>query len=243
MRLLLINPNTSAAMTAGIALAAREVAAPGTEIVARQPSFGPASIEGHFDDAFGAAGVAEQARLAADEGFDATVIACFGDPGLDAAREVLAGPVLGVAEAAFHAASFVATGFSVVTTMTRTCVIAERLVQRYGFEHSCRGIHGTDIPVLALEACGEDTVAQIEAAARTALARDRSEAIVLGCAGMAALTATLQQRLGVPVIDGVAAAVKFAEALAALGLHTAKGGDYAPPLPKRWTGWAGGFGA
>jgi allantoin racemase len=81
-------------------------------------------------------------------------------------------------------------------------------------------------------------LAQIEAAAREALARDRSGAIVLGCAGMAALTRELQQRLGVPVIDGVAAAVKFAEALGALGLRTSKLGDYATPLPKRYTGWA-----
>jgi len=242
MKLLLINPNTSQPMTEGIAAAAREVAAADTVIVARCPSFGPLSIEGHFDDTFGAAGVAEQAMLAAGEGFDATVIACFGDPGLDAAREALAGPVLGIAEAAFHAAAFLATGFSVVTTMTRTCVIAERLVQRYGFEHACRGIHGTDIPVLALEHCSADTVAQIEAAARQALAGDRSEAIVLGCAGMAALCRTLQQRLGVPVVDGVAAAVKFAEALVALGLRTPKIGDYATPLPKGWIGWASGFG-
>jgi allantoin racemase len=242
MKLLVINPNTSVPMTEGIAAAARAVAAPGTTVVARCPSFGPVSIEGHFEDAFGAAGVAEQAMLASAEGFDAAVIACFGDPGLDAAREALAGPVLGIAEAAFHAAAMLATGFSVVTTMTRTCVIAERLVQRYGFEHACRGIHGTDIPVLALESCGEDTVAQIEAAARDALARDRSEAIVLGCAGMAALCAQLQQRLGVPVIDGVAAAVKFSEALVALGWQTSKRGDYAPPLPKRFTGWASGFG-
>jgi allantoin racemase len=243
MRLLLINPNTSAAMTTGIAQAAREVAAAGTVIVARQPSFGPASIEGHFDDAFGAAGVAEQAALAANEGFDATVIACFGDPGLDAAREVLRGPVLGIAEAAFHAAAMLATGFSVVTTMTRTCVIAERLVLRYGFERSCRGIHGTDIPVLDLEASGGDTVDRIEAAARQALAADRSEAIVLGCAGMAALCRELSARLGVPVVDGVAAAVKFAEGLAALGLVTAKQGDYAAPIAKPWSGWAASFGS
>jgi allantoin racemase len=236
MKLLLINPNTSAAMTAGIAQAAREVAAPGTEVTAVHPSFGPASIEGHYDDVFGAAGVAEQVRLAAPH--DAVVIACFGDPGLDAAREATSAPVLGIAEAAFHAASFLATGFSVVTTMTRTCVIAERLVQRYGFERSCRGIHGTDIPVLDLEACGGHTLDLIEAAARDALARDRSGAIVLGCAGMAALCRTLQQRLGVPVIDGVAVAVKFAESLAALGLGTSKQGDYAAPLPKPWSGWA-----
>ena len=236
MKLLLINPNTSTAMTAGMAAAARAVAAPGTEVVAVQPSFGPASIESHYDDVFGAAGVAEQVRLAAPH--DAVVIACFGDPGLDAAREATQAPVLGIAEAAFHAASFIATGFSVVTTMTRTCIIAEHLVQRYGFTHACRGIHGTDIPVLELEACGEATLARIESAARQALHQDRSGAIVLGCAGMAALCSTLSQRLGLPVIDGVAAAVKFAEALVALGLRTSKAGDYAEPLPKAYLGWA-----
>ena len=243
MKLLLLNPNTSTAMTVGMTDAARAVAAPGTVVVGRQPSFGPASIESHFDDVFGAAGVAEQVRLARGEGFDAVVIACFGDPGLDAARELTTAPVLGIAEAAFHAASFVATGFSVVTTMTRTCIMAEHLVVRYGFERRCRGIHGTDIPVLALETCGEDTIAQIESAARLALQRDRSGAIVLGCGGMAALCRTLQQRLGVPVIDGVSAAVKLAEALVGLGLKTEKRGDYASPLPKPWVGWAAALGA
>ena len=242
MKLLLVNPNTSSAMTGAMTQEAQAVAAPGTQVFGRQPSFGPVSIESHFDEVFGAAGVAELVRLAQPEGFDAVLIACFGDPGLDAARELTSAPVLGIAEAAFHAASFIATGFSVVTTLTRTCVMAERLVQRYGFEHCCRGIHGTDIPVLALEACGEDTVAQIESAAREALRQDRSGAIVLGCGGMAALCRTLQQRLGVPVVDGVSAAVKFAEALVALGLKTEKRGDYASPLPKRWVGWAAPLG-
>jgi allantoin racemase len=239
-RLLLINPNTTASMTASIAEAARAVAAPDTHIHACQPSFGPASIEGHFDEAIAAAGVAEQVRLA-DPVPDAVVIACFGDPGLDAAREACAAPVLGIAEAAFHAASMLATGFSVVTTMTRTCTIAEHLIHRYGFERRCRGVHGTDIAVLALET-DPTALAQIEATCRDALQRDRSGAIVLGCAGMAALTHTLQQRLGVPVIDGVAVAVKFAEALAALRLRTSKRGDYAVPLPKRYDGWAAALG-
>lgn len=242
MKILLVNPNTTASMTAAIAQAGRAVAAAGTEIVAVQPGFGPVSIESHYDEAFAAAGVAEQARLAAASPPDATVIACFGDPGLDAAREVLDGPVLGIAEAAFHAASFLATGFSVVTTMTRTCVMAERLVQRYGFTAQCAGVHGTDIPVLALEDAGEPLVRQIEEAARAALEQDRSGAIVLGCAGMAPLCAELSRRLGVPVVDGVAAAVKFAEGLASLGLGTARRGDYAPPPPKPYTGWVSHLG-
>ena len=241
-QLLLINPNTTASMTAAIGDAARAVAAPDTRLHVCQPTFGPASIEGHFDEAIAAAGVAEQVRLA-DPAPDAVVIACFGDPGLDAAREATDAPVLGIAEAAFHAAAMLATGFSVVTTMTRTCVIAERLLQRYGFERVCRGVHGTDIPVLALEALTRDTFAR--RSKRRAATRSRRTAaapIVLGCAGMASLTRTLQQRLCVPVIDGVAAAVKFAEALAALGLRTSKRGDYARPLPKRYEGWAAALG-
>ena len=241
MKILLINPNTTASMTQAIAQAARAVAAPGTEIVAAQPSFGPASIECHYDEAFAAAGVAEQVRLGGAAA-DAVVIACFGDPGLDAAREATAAPVLGIAEAAFHAATFLATRFSVVTTLTRTCVIAERLVQRYGFEAQCAGVHGTDIPVLDLEGAGEALVGQIEEAGRAALARDRSGAIVLGCAGMASLCAELSGRLGVPVIDGVAAAVKFAEALGALGLRTSRRGDYAPPPPKPYAGFVSHLG-
>jgi len=242
MKLLLINPNSSVSMTEGIATAARGVAAPGTEIVAATPSFGPASIEGHYDEAIAAVGVLEQLRAAGPQAVDGVVIACFGDPGLDAAREATSAPVIGTAEAAFHVASMLATGFSVVTTMTRTCVIAEHLLHKYGFERRCRGVHGTDIPVLALEEAGDELLARIEASARDALARDRSGAIVLGCAGMAGLTATLQQRLGVPVIDGVAAAVKLLEGLAALGLRTSKQGDYAEPLPKLYRGWAAPLG-
>lgn len=238
MKILLLNPNTTVSMTEAIASAARAVAAPGTEVIARQPDFGPVSLESHYDEAVAAAGVAQQVRMFAADPPDAAVIACFGDPGLDAAREALPGPVLGIAEAAFHMASFLATGFSVVTTMKRTCVMAERLVQRYGFERSCRGIHGTDIPVLALEQGDAALLRQLEEAARSALARDGSAAIVLGCAGMAPLCTELSIRLGVPVVDGVAAAIKLAEALVGLGLGTAKRGDYAPPPPKPFLGWA-----
>jgi allantoin racemase len=236
MRIRVINPNTTPRMTALIDNAARAVAAPGTEISTVNPSFGAPSIECHHDDVWAAAGVAEQVRLGEAGGADAYVIACFGDPGLHAARELARGPVIGIAEAAFHAASLVATGFSVVTTLTRTCVIAEHLVQQYGFERRCRGIHGTDLAVLELDDPASDAYARILACARHALAHDRAGAIVLGCAGMAELCDRLQAELGVPVIDGVAAAVKFAEALVGLGLGTSKHGDYALPPAKTYVG-------
>ena len=86
MKIRVINPNTSHAMTGQIAAAARAVAAPGTLIDAVQPSFGAPSIEGHHDDVWAAAGVTEQVRAGEAAGADAHVIACFGDPGLHAVR-------------------------------------------------------------------------------------------------------------------------------------------------------------
>ncbi len=238
MKLRVINPNTTASMTAAIGAAAGAVAAPGTVIDAVQPSFGAPSIEGHHDDVWAAAGVAEQVRAGERDGAAGYVIACFGDPGLHAARELATGPVIGIAEAAFHCASLLATGFSVVTTLTRTCVIAEHLVLQYGFERRCRGIHGTDLAVLELDDPASNAYARIRDCAAEALVRDRSGAIVLGCAGMADLCRRLQRELGVPVIDGVAAAVKLAESLVHLGLGTSKRGDYALPLPKVYAGLA-----
>jgi len=238
MQIRVINPNTTAAMTAKIGAAAAASAATGTRIEAVQPSFGAASIEDHHDDVWAAAGVTEQVRLGEATGADAYVIACFGDPGLHAAREIARGPVIGIAEAAFHAATLLATGFSVVTTLTRTCVIAEHLVLQYGFERRCKGIHGTDIPVLELEDPASGAYARVRDAAARALEHDRSGAIVLGCAGMTGLCERLQQELGVPVIDGVAAAVKLAESLVCLGLRTSKRGDYAAPIAKAYKGLA-----
>jgi allantoin racemase len=238
MRIRVINPNTSAAMTARIGEAAARAAAAGTRIEPVEPSFGAPSIEGHHDEIWAAAGVTEQVRAGELDGADGFVIACFGDPGLHGARELATGPVVGIAEAAFACASLLATGFSVVTTLERTCVIAEHLVVQYGFERRCRGIHAIDVPVLELDDPSSGTYDRLLAAAQRALEQDGSGAIVLGCAGLADLCRRLQESLGVPVIDGVAAAVKLVEALASLGLTTSKRGDYAWPLPKTYTGLA-----
>jgi allantoin racemase len=239
MRIKVINPNTTAGMTAKIGEAARRVAASGTDIVAVNPAAGPVSIESHYDEAVSVLGVLEEVRKGEAEGIDGYVIACFGDPGLLAAREIAGGPVLGIAEAAMHAASFVATGFSVVTTLTRTCVIAEHLVERYGMTPFCRKVRGTDIPVLDLEDTGTRAFATIVEECRRAVAEDRCGAIVLGCAGMADLVAAVQREVGVPVIDGVAVAVKLVEALVGLGLGTSKHGDLAWPVAKPYAGSLG----
>lgn len=234
MRIRLINPNTTQSMTGIIAEAARAVAGPGTEIVASTSRSGAVSIEGHYDEAMSIVGLVD--AINEDPDADAYVIACFGDPGLLAAREIAAGPVLGIAEAAMHAASFVATGFSIVTTLERTRIIAEHLVRNYGMEHHCRRVRATDLPVLELDNPKSNARSLILAECERAITEDGSGAIVLGCAGMADLARFLEDKLQVPVIDGVTAAVKFAEALVGLGLKTSKRGDLAFPLPKPYAG-------
>ncbi|MGH6900430.1 MAG: aspartate/glutamate racemase family protein [Geminicoccaceae bacterium] len=239
MRIKVINPNVTATMTAKIHAAARAAAAPGTEIIAVNPDKGPVSIEGHYDEAVSVIGILEEVHAGEAAGVDGYVIACFGDPGLLAAREIARGPVLGIAEAAMHAASMVATGFSVVTTLERTRIIAEHLVEAYGMTRFCRKVHATELAVLDLEAETSDARRIITAACRRALAKDGSGAIVLGCAGMADLTRALSHELGAPVIDGVAVAVKFVEALVGTGLGTSKKGDLAWPIPKAYGGGLG----
>lgn len=236
MRIKLINPNTTWSMTATIGAAARAVAGPGVQIQAVSPAHGPASIEGHYDEAMACVGLLEEVRKGEAEGVDGYVIACFGDPGLDAARELARGPVLGIAEAAMRAASFLATGFSVVTTLERTVVIADHLVRKYGMDRHCRKVRACEIPVLELDNPDNDSYTIIMQECRLALAEDRCGAIVLGCAGMADLCRRLSAALGVPVIDGVAAATAMVEALVRAGLGTSKLGDYAAPLAKSYTG-------
>lgn len=231
MKIKVINPNTTASMTAKIGAAAIAVASPGTEIIACNPASGLPSIEGHYDEAVSVIGILEEIRQGEATGVDGYVIACFGDPGLLAARELAKGPVLGIAEAAMHAASFIATGFSIVTTLGRTRIIAQHLVDNYGMSKTCRKVRTIDLPVLSLET--PDAKVAILQECRLALQEDHCGAIVLGCGGMADLSTELTQELGIPVIDGVRAAVKLVEALVGMGLGTSKVGDLAYPIPKK----------
>lgn len=236
MRIKLINPNTTQRMTEAMGRCARDVAAPGTEIIAVNPSMGPPSIEGYYDEALATPGLLAEVASGERERCDGYVIACFGDPGLYAARELARGPVIGIAEAAMHAASVLAPGFSVVTTLARTCGMAWHLAERYGMKRFCRNVRATDVAVLDLDKPGSAARRIILDECRRALAEDGSDAIVLGCAGMAELCAEIEDALGAPVIEGVTAAVKWTEALVALRLSTAKRGDYARPLAKRYDG-------
>ena len=228
MRIHVINPNTTRSMTLKIGAAAKAAASPGVEVTAVNPEFGPASIEGYFDEAFSIPGLIEEIGKARDA--DAFVIACFDDTGLEAARCATSAPVIGIGEAAFHMASLIAAKFSVVTTLSRSIVPIEHNLAKYGLISRCARVRAAEVPVLALEEPGSDARRLIEQEIERALAEDGAEAIVLGCAGMTDLARDLARKAGVPVLDGVACAVSLAESLVRLGLKTSKRRTYAAPF-------------
>ncbi|NDZ15651.1 Asp/Glu/hydantoin racemase [Variovorax sp. WS11] len=241
MRIKIINPNTTWSMTEKIGACARSVARPGTEIVVVSPAMGPASIESHYDEALAVPGLLQEIAAGEREGVDGYVIACFGDPGLQAARELARGPVVGIAQAAMHVASLVGTRFSVVTTLARTIGQARHLAEVYGMQRFCANVRACEIPVLELEAPGSKARERIVDECRRALAEDGSDTIVLGCAGMADLCAHIGQVLGVPVVDGVAAGTQLVESLVNLRLSTSKRGELALPPAKPVAGLLEGF--
>jgi allantoin racemase len=231
-----VNPNTTASMTQTIGAAAARAARSGTRIRAVEPSFGPASIEGAYDDAFAVPGLLTEIAAGDKEGAAAHVIACFDDTGLDAARALSEAPVVGIGEAAFHLASLLAHRFAVVTTLARSIPVIENNLLRYGLDRRCARVRASDVPVLALEDPASDARAKIAGEIARAIGEDGAEAVVLGCAGMADLAASLSREFDIPVVDGVAAAVGLAENLASLGLKTSKHGGYARPAPKTYAG-------
>ncbi len=223
-------------MTDSIAAAARAAASTGTEIVATQPEAGPASIEGVYDGALAVPGVIEEVLRAEKAGTDAHIIACFDDTGLDAARAAAVKPVIGIGEAAYHMASLVAHRFTVITTLSRSVPILERNLVEIGLATRCSGVRASDIAVLALDDLASGARTRVSEMIAAAIRDDGADGIVLGCAGMAHLAQELSAKHGVPVIEGVSAAVRLAEATVALGLVTSKRGLWAAPLPKAYAG-------
>lgn len=231
MKILVVNPNSTVSMTEKIGLCAMASASPGVEITAVCPNDAPKSIEGHFDEAMCLRGLLREVQQGEVEGHDAFLIACFDDTGIGACREVASGPVIGICEAAMHAATSLAHNFSIVTTLPRSVPIVEDLVVRYGKERMCRNVRAADIPVLDLEINPDAKIKVLDEIHR-AIEEDHCESVILGCAGMADLTAWLTEESGVPVIDGVVFGVRLLEALVGAGLKTSKIGTYAPPRAK-----------
>ena len=234
--ILVVNVNTSAAVTETIRRSAQRAVSAGTGIVALTPSFGPASVESNYESYLSAVGVLD-AVTRYDGPFDAVVHAGFGEVGREALQDVLDVPVLDITEAAAHTACLLGRSYGIVTSLDRAAPAIHDRLTLAGLAGRCSGIRSVDLPVLDLEADPEVTAKAFVDQARRCVEEDGAEVVCLGCAGMAGVHEAVAAALDVPVVDGVAAAARLAEALVGLGLTTSKARSYAPPRPKEVRGW------
>ncbi len=236
MRILVVNVNTTESMTQAIGKQAAAVAGPDTEIVALTPLFGAESVEGNYESYLAAIAVMETVRAYRDP-FDAVIQAGYGEHGREGLQELLDVPVVDITEAAASTAMFLGHKYSVVTTLDRAVPLIEDRLKLAGLDARCASVRASGMAVLELESDPDAAVEAIVAQSVRAVEDDRAEVICLGCGGMAGLTEQVVQRTGVPVVDGVAAAVTIAESLVRLGLSTSKVRTYAPARPKQFKDW------
>jgi allantoin racemase len=218
----------------GVALA---VLPAGCEVTAVNPERGPSSIESEADAVVAAAETAALVRSLPEH--DAYLIACFGDPGLDAARELAAAPVVGIGEAAYTAATLVGKRFGVITTLPRSIPALEEAIEARGLLPRLAGILPLHSPVAEQGAGHPDTTEAIVAAGQSLASERGADALILACGGMADVARAVEQRVGVPVCDGVAFGAGIAHALWSCGLRTSKAGAYAAPEPIPYLGMPG----
>jgi allantoin racemase len=171
------------------------------------------------------------------EPFDAVIQAGYGEHGREGLQELLDVPVVDITEAAASTAMFLGHKYSVVTTLDRAVPLIEDRLKLAGLDARCASVRASGMAVLELEEEPERAVEAIISQALLAVREDKAEVIVLGCGGMAGLDEQIRQRAGVPVVDGVAAAVTIAESLVRMQLSTSKVRTYATPRPKTVIGW------
>lgn len=229
--IMVVNPNTTGLMTDDAVAGARSAARPATQLIGSTADAGVDSVESNTDEVWGALAVLEQVKRGEKMGVDGYVIACFGDTGIAGAREIASGPVVGMTEAALFTAALVAPRFAIVTLPPRTREQSHRVLRETGLAHRA-SVRAIDAPVSEAAADSAALLDAIAEQATSAIRDDAAEAIVLGCAGLSAIAAPLADRLGVPVIDGVTAAVPMVEGLLAQGLTTSRISTYAAP-PRR----------
>ncbi len=231
IRILLLNPNTSVGLTEIMAEVARAAASPGVLIDAITAPRGAPYIATRAEAQIGGAIALEMLAERAGS-FDAAILAAFGDPGLGGAREIMRQPVIGLAEASMLTACMLGGRFSIVSFSPTLgpwfaeCVESHRLSQRLA------SIRLLDSPFSEIGAVRDEKETLLVALARKAVDEDGADVIVLAGAPLAGLAARIRDRVEVPVIEGVAAAVRQAELLVGLDLRKAAKGGYRLPTPK-----------
>jgi allantoin racemase len=220
-RIKVIIPNSSIEFRNSQIEERKNVAAPGTEVEVICLAHGPVSIEAAYDEALAAPHIIEEVRKAEEKGFHAVSLDCAMDTVVRASREAVRIPVISAGEASYHLALGLCSRFSVVTVLKSTADAIKENIRKYGFETRLASVRVANIPVLDLqnEKKAFDTILK---EAKAAIDHEGAEAIVLGCTGMSSLAKSLQESLGVPVIDPAVASLKLAEVYLNMGLTTSQ---------------------
>jgi len=207
---------------------------PETELDSVGIEKGPSSIESRYDEILAVPEIVKRVKEAEEEGVDACVVNCFGDPGVRASREVVKMLVLGPCESSLLVASALCNRFSVITVLENVVGVIEENAKIYGISDKLASVRAVDIPVHELHRDNERTARALYEEGKKAMEEDGAEVLVLGCTGMTGMAERLSKELGVQVIDPLPTAVKFAETLVALGLRHSKLAFPMPPEKKRY---------
>ena len=230
MRLLLLNANASQSITDLVVAAARPLVSPDTELIGVTGRFGPLYIGTRA--AYAIAGhAALDAYAASGRDADAVVLACFGDPGLGALREVANVPVVGMAEAGCRAAAQDGRRFAVVTGGQRWIPMLTEYIGALGLSSQLAVVHAVAPTGADIAADPERSIALLADACHTAATRFGSDVVVLGGAGLAPIAPRVAAMLDFPVIDGLAAAIAAAEAAASAPDRFVSPDRLTDPLP------------
>jgi Asp/Glu/hydantoin racemase len=235
VKILLLNPNTSADVTDLLFAAGARAATPGTELIPCTAARGVPYIATRAEAQIGGA-IALEMLAEAHRSVDAAVIAAFGDPGLLGARELFDIPVIGMAEAAMLTACMLGRRFAIVTFATALGPWYEDCVALHGLEGRCAGVRTLDggfRSIAEVQAEKENLLVEL---ANRAVAEDAADVVILSGAPLAGLAGKVQERIPVPLVDPVAAAVRQAETLVALAPRKASAGTFRRPGPKSTTG-------
>jgi len=214
LNILIINPNTSESVRKDIEIAASKAVSEETNIEVISAPFGPTAIQSYADEAVAQIAVLEE-LLKRKGTYDAAVIACAADPGLQAAKELLDVPVVGIAEAAYHSACLLGYRFSAIGTGgPEEISLTWETIGKYNLETRCASVETLGIGVLGVK---EDTIDLLEKTVRKAVDEDGANVVCFGCAALAGLGEELSKRVGIPVVDGVTQGVMLAEMMAKPG--------------------------
>lgn len=206
----------------------------GLRLSHRRLNQGPASVESQFDEALAQPDTLRCIRAAEQEGCDAVVINCLGDPAMEAGREIVNIPVLGPCQSSMHMATLLGNNFGIVSVLENVRLLIEHLASKYGLHERYVGFDYVSIPVLELEKEMDRLVSMLTDKSERLVRERDANVIILGCTGMLGcargIRANLLERgIDVPVVDPLLAAISTAVAVLDSGLAHSRRAYQTPP--------------